>query len=211
MAKYEAIKKGFDPRKSGSGSGGMYFKLDAGEQTDITLLSGKDDILSVDQCAIWLDDGQSPVWVYTGDEDPSNDLGVPRNYRAFVSILHEGEVKVWSISKTVHNAFLDISDAGAMEPGATFRVKRTGTGLKTRYSIVPRGKSKDISSYELPDVIASLGPITSDAVWDMMEEKLGMSREGIIKRYGKKKVSKTVLAADEDDDLDEVDLDEIEI
>jgi len=212
MSEFEPLKKGYDPRKASS-SGGMYFKLDAGEQADVVILSGADEILSCEQCAIWLDEGNSPVWVYTGGDDPSNALGLPRAYRAYVAIVHDGEPKVWSLSKTVHNALLEISDAGALEAGVVVRVKRTGTGLKTRYSIVPRGKTKDVSKIEMPDIIESLGPITSEGVWEMMVDKLGMDRETIILRYGKKKVAakKTVLADDEDDSLEEVDLDEIDI
>ena len=211
MSEFEALKKGYDPRKAASG--GMYFKLDAGEQADVTILSGADEILSCEQCAIWLDEGNSPVWVYTGGDDPSNALGLPRAYRAYVAVVHDGEAKVWSLSKTVHNALLEISDAGALEPGVVVRVKRTGTGLKTRYSIVPRGKTKDISGVDIPDIIESLGPITSEGVWEMMVDKLGMDQETIILRYGKKKAKpkKTVLADDEDDSLEEVDLDEIDI
>ena len=212
MSRFEPVKKGYDPRSSSS-SGGMYFKLDPGESTDITILSGADEILSCEQCAIWLDEGSSPVWVYTGGDDPSNDLGIPRAYRAYVSILEGDEPKVWSMSKTVHNALLDISDAGSLEAGSVIRVKRTGSGLKTRYSVIPRGKSKDVSEVKMPDIIASLGPITSEEVWEMMQDKLGMSREDIIIRYGKRKpkAKKTVLADDEDDSLEEVDLDKIDI
>ena len=212
MSTFEPIKKGVDPRKSSTG-GGAYFKIDAGEMADIVILSGADDILSCEQCAIWLDEGGSPVWVYTGGDDPSNELGIPRAYRAYIGILHEGEPKVWSLSKTVHNMLLEISDAGALEPGAMVRVKRTGVGLKTRYSIVPRGKTKDVSDVDAPDIIESLGPITSEGVWEMMVEKLGMDREAIVKKFGKRKAKAkaTVVAADEDDSLEEVDLDEIDI
>jgi hypothetical protein len=212
MSSFEPIKKGFDPRKSSTG-GGSYFKIDAGESADIVILSSADDILSCEQCAIWLDEGNSPVWVYTGGDDPSNVLGIPRAYRAYVGIYHDGEAKVWSLSKTVHNMLLEISDAGALVPGAMVRVKRTGTGLKTRYAIVPRGKTKDVSDVEAPDIIESLGPITSEGVWEMMVDKLGMDRESIIKKYGKRKkaVKKTVEPVDEDDSLEEVDLDDIDI
>ena len=212
MSSFSPIKKGFDPRKSSTG-GGAYFKIDAGEQADVVILSGADDILSCEQCAIWLDEGNSPVWVYTGGDDPSNELGIPRSYRAYIGILHDGEPKVWSLSKTVHNMLLEISDAGALEPGAMVRVKRTGMGLKTRYSIVPRGKTKDVSEVDAPDIIESLGPITSEGVWEMMVDKLGMTQEDIVKRYGKRKpkAKKTVLAEEEDDSLEEVDLDDIDI
>jgi hypothetical protein len=212
MSTFEPIKKGLDPRKSSTG-GGAYFKLGSGETADIVILSSADDILSCEQCAIWLDEGNSPVWVYTGGDDPSNELGIPRGYRAYIAIQHEGESKIWSLSKTVHNQLLDISDAGSLEPGAVVRVKRTGAGLKTRYSVVPRGKSKDVSDVELPDIIESLGPITSEGVWEMMVDKLGMDRDSIVKKYGKKKPKPkaTVLAEDEDDSLEDVNLDDIDI
>jgi len=213
MSKFEPIKKGFDPRKSSTGGGNAFFKLGAGDTADVVILSGANDILSCEQCAIWIDDPDvmSPVWVYTGGDDPSNELGIPRGYRAYIAILHDGEPKIWSLSKTVHNQLLDISDAGALEPGAMVRVKRTGAGLKTRYSVVPRGKSKDVEDVDVPDILEALGPLTSEGVWDMLTERLGMTREDVIARYGKKKKSRTELAEEEDDSLDEIDADDIDI
>lgn len=175
---------------------------------DCIVLIEAEEILAVEQCAIWLETGNSPVWVYTGPDDPSHDLGVDRRYRAYLPVLVGGEVKIWSMGKMAHVQLLDIADASGELKGLEIRIKRTGSGLSTRYSIVPRGKRHDVSRTEEPDVLSMLGPITSDDVKDMITEKLGKgSYEEVLSAYrgsGRTKTGRTVLPKEES--LDEVSL-----
>jgi len=173
MAKFNPVKAGYDPRKDTNG-GGSWLTLKAGDYEDVTVLVDAKEILQCEQCAIWLDDGASPVWVYTGAEDPSHDLGVEKRYRAYLPVLtEEGESKVWSMGKQAHGQLLDISDAGGSLKGMVIRIKRTGSGLSTRYSIVPKGKKKDVSDVPEVDVIAMLGPLESDEVKQMIAKRFG--------------------------------------
>ena len=71
---YEAVR-GIDPRGD-DGMPSQWLKLDAGDTLDVACLVNVEDIIAVEQCAIWLDEGNSPVWVYTGPDDPSHELGV---------------------------------------------------------------------------------------------------------------------------------------
>jgi hypothetical protein len=212
---YEAVRSGVDPRKDGTGGGKNWLKIESGEAVDVVCLVSTDDILAVEQCAIWLEDGEnSPVWVYTGPEDPSHDLKVDRTYRAYLPVLVDGEPKVWSMSKTSHKMLLDIADAGGELKGSLLRIKRTGSGKATRYSIVPRGKRKDVSSVEEVDVISMLGPITSEEVREMLVTRFNKEDyEELVESYTGKKAAKSKAAAkvkvDDDDDLE--DLDETEL
>lgn len=183
--KFNPVKSGYDPRKDGDGEKNTaWLKIEPNSSVDAIVLCEAEDILACEQCAIWLDAGNSPVWVYTGPDDPSHDLGVDRRYRAYLPVVVDGEVKVWSMGKMAHVQLLDIADASGELKGLEIRIKRTGSGLTTRYSVVPKGKRHDVSRIEEPDIITMLGPITSEEVREMITEKLGKgSYEEVLSSY----------------------------
>jgi hypothetical protein len=234
-ASFEALRVGSDPRKDTIVSGvnsGMWVTVQPNEAVNMVVLVEAQDIIACEQCAIWLDEGNSPVWVYTGPEDPSHDLNIDRRYRAYLPVLveKEGEIgkreqRVFSMGKTVHMALLDIADAVGSIAGVEIRVKRTGTGLATRYSVAQTGKRFDVSKQPEVDVISLLGPITPEGVRDLLCTKLGKgSYEDVIAAYkGKgtsrkhkakassgttteRKVSRTRVEDDEEEDLESVEL-----
>lgn len=218
-AGFEPLAKGADPRKDAGGQQN-WLKVEANSSVDVVILVEVEEILSCEQCAIWLEDGRSPVWVYTGPEDPSHDLKIDKRYRAYLPVLVDGEVKVWSMGKGAHVQIMDIADASGELKGMEVRIKRTGNGLGTRYSIVPKGKRKDVSRIEEVDVIAMLGPITPEEVKDLIAERLGMeSYEDVLEKYRGKTIRKAAKVApvrgkhastmddeDEEENLDEVEL-----
>lgn len=210
---YTPVKSGVDPRTDSTGSTTTaWLKVGPGEVVDATVLVEAEDILACEQCAIWLEEGNSPVWVYTGPEDPSHELGVDRRYRAYLPLLVDGEVKIWSMGKTAHIAILDIADASGDLKGLEIRIKRTGQGLATRYSVVPKGKRHDVSRIDEVDVIATLGPITPEGVRQLIAEKLKKdSYEEVLAAFKgstKTKRNKTTLPKGEkgkdEEDLEEV-------
>ena len=197
---FSPIKTGSDPRKDAKS---QWLKIDANSSADCAILVEVDEIIAVEQCAIWLDDGNSPVWVYTGPEDPSHELKVDKRYRAYLPVLVDGEVKVWSMGKQVHSTLLDIADAQDSIKGLDVRIKRTGAGLGTRYSLVPRGTRKDISRIPEVDVVEMLGPITPEGVREMLTEKFGKeSYEEFLEAYRGK--GKTAAKARKDDDIEDL-------
>lgn len=181
---YNPLKSGSDPRTEPK-KGGSWLNIKPNTSVDITSLVEVDDILSCEQCAIWLEGGNSPVWVYTGPEDPSHELGVEKRYRAFLPVLNEdGEVQVWAMGKGAHSNILDIADATGKLKGLDIRIKRTGSGLATRYSIVAKGSRSKVSHIEEPDVISMLGPLTPEEARKLIVEKLEMEDyEEVLDRY----------------------------
>ena len=185
---YEPVKTGHDPRKDAMG--GNWLKLESNVPVDVVCLVNADEILTIEQCAIWLDEGNSPVWVYTGPNDPSHDLHIEKRYRAYLPVLSEGEPKIWAMGRGAHMALLDISDSSGELKGQILRLKRTGTGLQTKYSVLPRGKRKDVSGIEEVDVLSVLGPLTRAGVIQLLESKLKMSYDDILKSYNQKAAAK---------------------
>jgi hypothetical protein len=222
MAKKEAyspVRSGVDPRKDAAN--GQWLKLEANQYVDAAILVDVEDILACEQCAIWMDDGSSPVWVYTGPDDPSHDLKVEKRYRAFLPLLVENETRVWSMGKGAHMQLLEIADASLSgTKGVMVRIKRTGSGIQTRYSITPRGMVKDVSKVEEVDVLSMLGPLTPEGVQELVATKLGLaSYEEVLERFRGKKITrataKKIAAFDKskpkDDGDDEDELDDLEL
>lgn len=175
-AKFSPIKTGYDPRTETGGSNGegpSWLKLKPGEAVDVTALIEVDEIIACEQCAIWMEDGNSPVWVYTGPDDPFHDMKVDRRYKAFLPVLQDGEVKVWGITKTVHRQILDIAEGSGELKGMNLRIKRNGGGLSTRYSVVPKGTRTKVSHIEEVNIIPLLGPLTPEEARELIAKKLG--------------------------------------
>jgi hypothetical protein len=212
----------------------MWITIPPNTAVNMVCLVEAADILACDQCAIWLDEGNSPVWVYTGPDDPSHDLNIDRRYRAYLPVLAineetgEREPRVFSMGKSVHMALLDIADAVGEIAGVELRIKRTGAKLSTRYTVAQTGKRFEVDDVPEVDVISLLGPITPEGVRDLLCTKLGKgSYEEVVAAYrGKstsrkhtakasgsgpvgKKVSRTKVeeeTEDEEEDLEDVEL-----
>lgn len=190
-----AISKGNDPRKD---SGGNWLKVEAGGFVEGTILCEAGDILSCDQVTLWLDEGGSPQWPYTGIDDPANALGLERRYRAFLPILVDGEQKLWSMGKKANRQFWEIADTLGKLKGVIVRIKRTGSGLQTSYTITQKAQAKTVPDLEI-DVLSALGPTTTEEVIAMLEDRLKMPYEDIITKYGPTKKKEGALSLDEDD------------
>lgn len=221
------VNVGGDPRKDGGANGTPWFKIDPGQAIDIVPLVEADEILSCEQCAIWLTDGgKSPVWVYIGSDDPSHELTVQRRYRAFmpVMVLPEKEVQVLAMGKGLHGQILDAADGIVNIKGADMRLKRVGSGLQTRYSIVPKGTRTDIKRVPEVDVVSMLGPMDREGIEKLIVDCLGApDYETILEKFKGKEITKrltkpattqqrgkhaTTVAEDDDDeeDMDDVEL-----
>jgi hypothetical protein len=184
MAGYSPVRKGIDPRKEGKS---LWLTIEPNSFVDVVALVDTDEIISHEQCAIWREDGINAVWPYTGSEDPSHDLGITKTYRSYLPVLLDGDQKIWSLSKTVEKQLWDIAESstGGLK-GQMIRVKREGSGLSTRYTIIPRGKRVDVSKESEVDIISNLGPLTSDDAKKMLEEKFELPYAAIVKKIGGK-------------------------
>lgn len=181
---YNPVRTGYDPRQGAKNNGNEektgFLSIAPNAQHDVVCLVEAEDIIAVDQCAIWLtkeeqvDGIRSPVWVFTGPEDPSLELsGVSKAYRAFLPVIVDDEVKVWPMGILAHRQLLDISDATGSLAGLELRLKRTGSGKGTRYSVVSTGKRFDVEDNEEVNVIDLLGPLEVEGVRKLIAERLG--------------------------------------
>ena len=208
--KFNPIKKGADNRGQMGGNGDgekgpQFLKIDPNSYVDVAILVDPDEIISVEQCSIWLNVGanpgvtvKSPSWVYIGEDDPFHQLsewdsGIQRRYRAYLPVLDPstGESKIWAMSKTQHNNLLDLADAnGDSLKGINIRIKRTGSQMQTRYNVVPRGSRMDVDDVEEVDVVAALGPLDLDAIEKMIAQRLNCEDFAeVLEKYQGKKIA----------------------
>lgn len=216
--KFSPIKTGVDPRTRAQDENRVRFlQLKDGEFAKVVVLVDSDEIISIEQCAIWKDDGNSPVWTYLGEEDPSHDLDIKRVYRAFLPVLTEdGEQKLFAMGKQNHSLIMEIAESMGELAGGEIRIKRVGTKLNTRYHITSTGNRKDISKQPDVDILSILGPLTIPGVQALIAEKLGVeSYQDVLDMYKGKSSSpaktatsngkskpKPVVEEDEEEDED---------
>jgi hypothetical protein len=183
----KGIRIGTPPPEAGN-SNTSFWSLKDGNKVRATILANLDEIVSVDQYAIW-EINPAPIWVDIGADDPGRDLGLKAGYRAFVPIKitvdGEEQVKLWSISMTIHRELQAIDDAIEGLKGAVLAISRTGAGKMTRYSIVPTGKKVTVNPGDGPtiqEIVDSLGPDTREGVIEMIEQRTSMPWSAVVKK-----------------------------
>lgn len=208
-AAFSPLKTGSDPRKDNPNK---WLKLEVNKSVDAVILVENDDIISCEQCAIWVEEGQSPVWVYTGADDPSHELGVKRQYRAYLPVLVAGEVKVWGMGKSAHIQIIDLAEALGTIAGSEVRLKRTGAGINTKYSVTGRGIRHDISEIDDVDVVELLGPLTPEGVRELIADKFDQpDYETFLASYrGKKRSAGKKKATPVEEDIEEAEEESLE-
>lgn len=207
-----------EDRPVGDAKSGMFLSVPNDKTVELKVLVNGKDIPSIDQCALWSFFNPSPVWTYIGEDDPSNDLGVKRGYRAFVQVSYkddrgEQKVKLWSIPIGVHKQLSELEEVLGGLKGQVLRVKKSGSGLKTKYTVVSTGKRYKITEKVLSqeEVLDLLGPFTRDEIIDVIEERCKMSFDEVVayvtsKDEGKptkKKPKKFEVVEIEDEEFDE--------
>lgn len=228
------IKVGKAPSKPGSrgddGLRSMFWSAPADTVVEAKVLVGVDQIVSAEQCAIWKIN-PAPIWVYSGTGDPADALNIRPGYRAFLPILIKDEdgkpiIKLWSMSIGCHRQIAEIAEALGDIAGHIIRIKREGSGLSTKYSILPIGKKVAITE-DVPTVdqiIELMGPFDREEIIKKIE---AISKEpfdaNFIKKYRQpdrvkedkssrkttKKAAK-VIEAEASTDIDEVDLEDVD-
>lgn len=154
-------------KAAGEGGAGKFVKLEAEKPLDLIIMWPTEKMISFDQHAIWRDEGASPMFPCikgTGKKCPGCEIGDKPRFRGVMPVVEQTDaektVKIWSFGIQTARDLQDIEDATGNLVGLLIRVKRTGTGLKTRYSVVSLGKKFNVERLvsKIPDIAAELGP-----------------------------------------------------
>lgn len=159
------IHKGALPPKGESNSNFLPVKPD--EALTVVPLHNMDDMLSL-QLHSWWDINPAPHLVCLGENCPSCQLGHEPVFKAYFGVAtRDKEAKILPMGISIVRALEELEPEfkdtkfGGLK-GIVIKIKRTGKGLGTKYSVLSTGKSVDVSGVEPVDIVAQLGPLEYD-------------------------------------------------
>lgn len=179
------IKKGREAVDHASeGNGSVWLKLSDGDSHEIVAIGGVEEMISFDQHAFWLDEGNSPIFPCLQTKDcPGCKLeqeikqGGAR-FKAVLPVLVKTdggqEERLVIFGKAVAKQLADAEDAvGESLHGHILRLSRKGSGINTKYTVMPTGrKAKSIPTIEEfgLDPMENIGPTTPKAIIEALAE-----------------------------------------
>jgi hypothetical protein len=173
MAKRSVIRRGRKAISDVGSGAGDFVKIADGDAIDMVSIVDMEEILSVDQHAIWLEGGNSPMFPCIGKGCPGCELGNQPRFRAFlpVKLIESGDSKIFSFGIQIARALEELDEEFGGLAGNVFRVKRKGSGLATTYTVVALGKKRKVSEDDIPeDLEEKIGPTTRKTILDLLEE-----------------------------------------
>lgn len=129
----------------------------------------------------------------------NNDATKARLRHSFIVFdMTDNAIKTWTVSNTVALSVKNIWESyGGDLSEVDLEIKRTGTGLSTKYAVVPvKSKYNEdmIAGVELPDLDAIFKPATEEEISSMLESETGEEVEE-PKQAAKKAAPKAKKAA----------------
>lgn len=168
---------------------GKFIKLESGKTIEIIPLTGvepppgkKPDgtncVISFQQYTMWLDDlpeGKlSPIFpALGGKDDPGALLNLQPKFRAMMLVMTPGEEEeqIFAFGIQIFKQLVEIEQAlGTPLRGHVLKVTRTGSGLGTKYRVVPTAKTVDIEGEPETNLLDHIGPTTREGIIAMLEE-----------------------------------------
>ena len=153
------VKKGITGTVSAGGPR-QFVSINPDSSVTVVPLENLDEVVNVQLHSFW--DIRPAVLVPCLKTNcPACDIGNEPRFRAYIPVLLKGEgVQILSAGSQIVaqlQAFSDEVEGGIT--GQVFKIKRTGSGLSTRYAVVPLGKKVDVHEKVVPDVVEAIGPV----------------------------------------------------
>jgi hypothetical protein len=181
------IKRGIKAAMAGNGKGGKFLTLAVDVPTDVIMAHELDAIQSVDMHD-WWDYTPAPHLVCLGEDCPSCAVGHEARTRSYVGVItREKEVKYLASGAQIVAQLEKYAKALGSISGRLMQFEKTGSGMKTKYSVLSLGKKMNIAEFVLPDLEELLGPLTiGEQVKKMAEVGIDVSKlKSPAKRAGK--------------------------
>lgn len=186
-----------------------FLKLKAGKAIEVVPLTGVEGILSFNQHALWLDEGNSPIWPCFGKPwCPGEIIGDKARFRALLLVVTKDDPDtemILPMGSSMFKQMVAVEDAiGGSMKGQVIRVLRTGEGLATKYNIIPTGRRIKVTGDPDTNLMEHIGPTTPEEVIEMLE-KAGKWTDDHQEEYDRLRLAakKRSAAADDDDDEDD--------
>ena len=172
MAKTSTFRKGVKEAIETVKGEGRFLTVKADEAVTFASLIDLDNLLSADMHQFW---DNNPAVIFPclgGDDCPGCKLGNDPGFKAYLPVVtREGDVKIFPMGISIVRQLDEYQAEVDTIIGKVIKIRRTGSGLKTRYTVVPLGKDLDVDKYEIPDVEEALEPTTRKGIVELMEKR----------------------------------------
>lgn len=160
------FRKGAEAAPSGGGEASKFIKVPEGESVSIVPLVNLDDLVSIDQHEFW-DINPALLFPCIGSGCPACAAGNKPKYKAFLPVLANGDSttpKLYAFGISVERQLETIAEEVGEIQGLVIKVRRTGSGFNTRYSVVPTGKKVKIDGVEAPRAEEEITVLSADEI-----------------------------------------------
>lgn len=143
---------------------GHFLKVSADESVTFVPLVGLDDMVSAKQHEFW-DTNPAFIAPCVGRGCPACALGNTPRFKAFLPIqTKEGQSKIYAFGIKVYRQLEEIeSELGTIQ-GKVLKVRRSGQGRNTSYTIIATGKTAKLDNAEPIDLLSVLGDETKESM-----------------------------------------------
>lgn len=191
-------------RKGPSNGNGnkTFIKVKEDEPVTIVPILATSEIVSIDLHAFWQTNPAVTFACLDGTEDgcPGCELGDKAAYRAFLPVLdNDGNMKMFAFGISIERQLVTLEEELGEITGLKLRVKRTGSGLSTKYQIINTGKTMEV---EVSDKDATKFVESNIEVKDHDQILKELREAGLMGKAAGKAKSK-VEDEDEDDDVED--------
>lgn len=173
MTAKSPFAKGKEVLKSGSRTAGiMFISLKDGDAITVAPLVGMDEMISAHMHEYW-DIRPAIYHPCIGSADcPSCHAGHDARFKAYIPVVtSDGDIKILPMGIKVSEQLVDIEEEiGGDLTGHVLKIRRNGSGLKTRYVVRAIGKTVDVEDYDQPDFLPALGPTSKKEIVKLLRE-----------------------------------------
>lgn len=180
------FRKGAEAAPSGGGEGGKFLKVPEGESISVVPLVNLDDLVSIDQHEFW-DINPALLFPCIGAGCPACEAGNKPKYKAFLPVLANGDSttpKIYAFGISVERQLETIAEEVGEIQGLVLKIRRTGSGFNTRYSVVPTGKKVKIDGITAPRPEDEINVLSSEEIANKISAvKLGSKAPAAKKEF----------------------------
>ena len=172
MAKTSTFRKGVKEAIEAVAGDGLFISVKADEALSFASLIGLDDLISADMHQFWDVNPAAIFHCLGGDDCPGCKLGNDPGFKAYLPIVtRDGDVKIFPIGISIVRQLDEYESEVGSIAGKVIKIRRVGSGLKARYTVVPLGKELDITAHDIPDVEAALQPTGRKEIVELLKSR----------------------------------------
>lgn len=158
--------KVFTGKKPSPAGSSKFTTVKPDEALTFALMIPLAELVSVDLHSFW-DRNPAVHAICIGNDCPACAAGNKTGYKAYLPIQRkDGTTGIFPVGLSIVRQLTEIEEELGSLKGKVIKVKRTGAGLGTKYTVVPLGTSITVDETQMPDILRAIAPIEEKAIID---------------------------------------------